>query len=90
MKQLHPKWVENVSVAIDTAKRDGTTFARTLSEPLAKKALVTMLTNRGIPFTVHNMGCGVVRITTDTATCPCCGKPLAAKTVEIGTSKAGD
>lgn len=40
----------------------------------AAKWLVSELTKRGIGFKVHNLPCGVKRITTETDRCPCCNR----------------
>lgn len=42
----------------------------------AKTFVVTELTKRGIPFKLYNLGAGVVKITTNTDTCPCCKRKL--------------
>lgn len=72
MKILSEKWAnERREDVVANRKIDVTTEFN-----LAKQFLVKLLTNHGTPFKVYNLGCGVVRITTDTDTCPCCGKAL--------------
>jgi hypothetical protein len=38
--------------------------------------LVVQLSNNGKPYKLHNLGAGVIRITTETTKCPCCGKTI--------------
>lgn len=37
-----------------------------------KRIVIMELSERGIPFKIYNLGCGVTRITTKTDICPCC------------------
>ena len=87
MKVISRKWEAQVIADL----RDRKPIDVTTGEPIVKKFLVSLLTCRNIPFKVHNMGCGVSRITTDTDTCPCCGKPLGvANPAELVITKEGN
>lgn len=45
----------------------------TTGEAVVKKWIVIMLTKKNITFSVIDLKCGVVKITTETHTCPRCG-----------------
>jgi hypothetical protein len=74
-KTLNPNWVTSqkqlmANVAV------GEPYSAVESFALAKTFIVTELTRRNIPFKTYNLGAGVMRITTDTDTCPCCKRKL--------------
>lgn len=51
-------------------------FEQVLTDLPHKRWLIAELTRRNVPFKVYNMGAGVVKIVTNTDTCPCCKKKL--------------
>ena len=51
----------------------------TLSFNKSAQSLIIRLSNRNKKFKVYNLGAGVKRITTNTDTCPCCGKTIPNK-----------
>lgn len=70
---LSPAWKE----AQETAFSDQTKpYELTTSIATAKKWTILRLAALGKPFKVYQLGCGVVKITTDTETCPCCKRKL--------------
>lgn len=47
-------------------------YELTTGETIVKKWVILRLTAKNIAFTVHNIGCGVTKITTDGRVCPRC------------------
>jgi hypothetical protein len=80
MKKVNENWILNMSQRADAIKdptaQDRRPIDQTISFRPAAQALIKILVGRSIPYEVHNLGCGVVRITTNTTICPCCNKPL--------------
>ena len=65
------KEAENAKM-VATVKKITPKYEYTTGDPATKKWIVLRLSNLGIPFALHNLGCGVVKITTDTCVCPKC------------------
>ena len=66
-------WIAKVKEEIEEVKT-GTRkhIEMTLSYAPAKKFLICRFVEAGLPFRVHNLGCGVCKITTQTDICPKC------------------
>lgn len=71
-KRLNPAWTTRMHALIDGKKPVDETMASTL----AKQFLIKALAEAGRPYKIHQLGCGVVRITTEVDTCPCCRQKL--------------
>jgi hypothetical protein len=67
------RWEDNIATRLNSPNIN---IDMTLTQNIYKQALIMAMSERGIPFKIYNLGCGVTRITTDTNTCPCCGKTL--------------
>jgi hypothetical protein len=74
--RLNSAWVEKQREAITDARAKDRVYEIIESFPKAKTFLITELLTRNIPFVVYSLGSGVIRITTDTTTCPCCKRKL--------------
>lgn len=69
---VNPSWMEKMSTLLNR----GAKIDEIVSFNKSKQWLIIQLSERCLPFKVYNLGAGVCRITTDTTTCPCCGKAL--------------
>jgi hypothetical protein len=76
---VSPKWIEKIKDAIKAGAVNGVKIDETLTFIKSKQWLILELSKHNIPFKVYNLGAGVCRVTTDTTTCPCCGKELNNK-----------
>jgi hypothetical protein len=74
--RLNSVWIDKQREAITAARANNSIYEIIESFPKAKTFLITELSTRNIPFVVYSLGSGVVRITTDTTTCPCCKRKL--------------
>ncbi len=70
--KINPSWQNEIMSSILQNKKIDSTITFTA----AAKWLVAILAKHGVPFKIHKLGLGVVRITTDCDTCPCCGKKI--------------
>ena len=71
-QKISQKWKDETEAAI----LSGSPIDVTTAFRQATQWLVITLSRCGIPYKLHNLGCGVTRITTDTTICPCCKRPL--------------
>jgi hypothetical protein len=72
MRTLNPKWVDQMQRRIDQTND----IDEVLTAGPAIKWLIAALARVHRPFRVENLGAGVKRITTNTAVCGCCKRPL--------------
>lgn len=72
MKIISGKWQGEIESLIQQGKK----IDATSGETIALKWLVQKLAICGVPYRVYKLGLGVTRVTTDTDTCPCCGKKV--------------
>lgn len=77
MKIISAAWRQKVIAEMDALQQTGGPAVECVTgESIVKKWLICSLAARNIPFVVYALGAGVVRITTDTKTCPCCKQAL--------------
>ena len=69
---INPKWTDKIYKDVN----EGKSIDETIMFNKASQWLVTILSNKNIPFKVYNLGAGVKRITTETDICPCCKKKI--------------
>lgn len=72
IKHISTTWADAIIKDLNA----GLALDITSSEPIVHKFLIQALAKRNRAYAVHNLGCGVKRITTETTTCPCCKRPL--------------
>jgi O-phosphoseryl-tRNA(Cys) synthetase len=70
--RINPKWAANIESMILQSK----TIDETLTFRAAAQWLIATLSRYGLPYKVYQLGCGVVRVTMTTDTCPCCKRKL--------------
>ena len=72
MTIVNPTWKRDLKEKMDR----GHDITLTVSYRVAAQWLIKTLADKGIPYAVKQLGCGVVAITTETDKCPCCKKTL--------------
>lgn len=80
MKQvLNKVWTNDIDQKIidsNSLSPNYKPFDETLSSPLGIKYIIYQFAKDGRPFKKYNYGAGVVRITSEEDTCPCCKRRL--------------
>ncbi len=72
MTHLFQSWKDKQNDDMNEHIHTGKVYERVATESVVKKWIVFNLTRKNISFRVHNLGAGVVKITTDTSICPKC------------------